>query len=419
MSAHAVAPIATTPLAALVGADLHDDTRYGRARFVNLDNAATSPALASVQTAIDDALGTYGSVHRGTGFTAISSTERYAAAREAVGRFVNRRSDDHVIFTRNTTDALNLLARALPPTTTVLGFPSEHHANLLPWRRGSYLSLGFPSTPVDAVGRVEQALVALDQPRPVLVAVTAASNVTGELWPVDDIVDVAHRHGARVVVDAAQLAPHRAIDLQASGADYVAFSGHKLYAPYGSGALVGRSDWLDAAEPYLAGGGAVEQVGDDEVSWLIGPERHEGGTPNLIGAVALAEAGAELTRIGFDAIAIHEEALADLLSSGLRSIPGVRTLTLWDGEPRIGVTTFVVEGREPDAIATELAAHGIGVRHGSFCAHPLIGRLTKEINGSDCEAGGAVRASLGIGSSSDDVERFLTALAAAAEGAVS
>lgn len=419
MSAPAVAPPTTTPLAALVGADLHVPTSSGTARFVNLDNAATSPALASVQTAIADALDTYGSVHRGTGHTAVVSTARYAAAREAVGRFVNRRSDDHVIFTRNTTDALNLLARALPPATTVLGFPSEHHANLLPWRRGRYLSLGFPSTPVDAVARVERALVALDQPGPVLVAVTGASNVTGELWPVDDIVEIAHRHGARVVVDAAQLAPHRAIDLQASGLDYVAFSGHKLYAPYGSGALVGRSDWLDAAEPYLPGGGAVEQVGDDEVTWLVGPERHEGGTPNLLGAVGLAEAATHLQRIGFDAIAIHEDALADLLSSGLRSIPGVRVLTLWDGAPRIGVTTFVVDGLDAEVVAAGLAAEGVGVRHGSFCAHPLIDHLTDGINGSDCEAGGAVRASLGIGSSSDDVDRFLTALAAVVEDAAS
>jgi selenocysteine lyase/cysteine desulfurase len=396
------------PLAQLAGADLEVQTTTGPARYVNLDSAATAPALAAVVDAVTSALSTYGSVHRGAGHTAVASTNRYAAARRSVARFVHARADDHVVFTRNTTDAINLLAGCLPAGTTVLGFAAEHHANLLPWRRHAYVSLGFPISPEDAVDRVREALAR--RRGPALVAVTGASNVTGELWPVPEIVDVAHEHGARVLVDAAQLVAHRAVDLSATGIDYLAFSGHKLYAPFGAGALVGRADWLDAAPPHLPGGGAAEQVAVDDVRWVTGPARHEGGTPNLVGAVALAAACDEVRRIGFAEVAEHESALAGLLADGLADIGGVHVLALWEGAPRVGVASFVVGGRSPEQVATQLAAHGIGVRHGSFCAHPLVEHLTGRRSGNGRGAGGAVRVSLGLGSSTEDVERFLHAL---------
>ena len=275
--------------------------------FANLDVAATAPCLRVVADAVAELLPCYGSVHRGAGALSERCTREYEQARETVADFLGGRAGDTVVFTRNTTDALNLLARVLPAGTTVVTFDAEHHANLLPWRRT--VRLAAPRSPLEAVEALERAL---SRQRCGLVSVTAASNVTGEVWPVAALAEVAHRLGARIAVDAAQLAPHAPVDLAALGADYVAFSGHKLYAPFGAGVLAGRADWLDAAEPYLAGGGASANVdgasarrrqrrsgldgvnghtgGGLSVRWATGPARHEAGTPNLLGAVAIAAA---------------------------------------------------------------------------------------------------------------------------------
>lgn len=371
-------------------------------RYVNLDVAATAPCLERVRDAVAEILPWAGSVHRGAGFVSSVSTDLFAAARTAVSDFVGARRDDIVVFTRNTTDALALLSRALPADTTVVTFSSEHHANLLPWRARRSVELGFPVSSEHAVALTERALRELET-RHALVAVTGASNVTGELWPIRELAEVAHRHGARVVVDAAQLAPHRAIDVGELGVDYVAFSGHKLYAPFGAGALVGKRDWLDAAEPYLAGGGAVRRVTLDDTEWRDGHARHEAGTPNLVGAHALAVACRALREVGFDRIGAHEAKLTEQLRRGLAELAGVEVLSLFAPDSaRLGVASFVVRGRDPSLVAAALSAeHGIGVRDGAFCAHPLVNRLA---------GGAAVRASVGLGTTDVDVERFLVAL---------
>ena len=194
-----------------------------------------------------------------------------------------------MVFTRNTTDALNLLATAVPGA--VLCLDVEHHANLLPWRSAradaAHRTLPAASTVEETLAALEAALRATPT---ALLTVTGASNVTGEVLPLRRIAAIAHAAGARVAVDAAQLAPHRRVDLAATGVDYVALSGHKLYAPFGAGALIGRRDWLDAAAPYLAGGGAVTQVDLDGATWAPAPHRHEAGTPNVLGVAALAQA---------------------------------------------------------------------------------------------------------------------------------
>jgi selenocysteine lyase/cysteine desulfurase len=233
--------------------------------------------------------------------------------------------------------------------------------------------------------------------------VTGASNVTGELWPLAELAAVAHEHGARLAVDAAQLTPHRPLDVARLGLDYVALSGHKLYAPFGSGALIGRSDWLRAAPPYLPGGGAG-YVGEDGVQWADGPARHEGGTPNLIGAVALATACDTLTGIGWDRLREHEDRLQRALRDRLAGLPGLSVLRLWDGSvPRLGIVSFTIRGLPAGQIAARLSdEHAIAVRHGKFCAHPLVRQLT---GGPD-----AVRASVGIGSTAGQVARLAGAL---------
>ncbi|WP_127508481.1 aminotransferase class V-fold PLP-dependent enzyme [Actinoplanes solisilvae] len=381
----------------IVGADLTVTLPGGTdVRFAHLDYAASAPAVRAAADAVRDLLPYYGSVHRGAGLRSQRSTFEYERARDIVAEFVGARPDDSVIFTRNTTDSLNLLARALPAGTTTIVFDGEHHANLLPWPSPVRLP-----APHSADAAVEAARAALSSVRgPALLAVTGASNVTGEIWPVRRLADVAHAHGARVLVDAAQLAPHVPVDLDELGADYLALSGHKLYAPFGAGVLAGRGDWLDAADPYLRGGGASASVGDatGDVVWQTGPARHEGGTPNLIGAISLAAVCEALLQADRAAILEHEQSL-------LAGIDGA--LTLFGGsQPRVGIVSFAV----PDApgVADRLARdYGIGVRAGLFCAHPLVRRLG---GAGTCDTGGLLRASFGLGSTHDDVDRFVKAL---------
>ncbi|MDN5914303.1 MAG: aminotransferase class V-fold PLP-dependent enzyme [Pseudonocardia sp.] len=394
-------------LPAVVGADLQVPLVDGRTvRYANLDVAASAPALRAVADEVDALLPWYSSVHRGAGYASQVCTRVLEAARETVAEFVGARPDDVAVFTRNTTDALNLLASCVPGA--VLTLDIEHHANLLPWQ-------SLPGSQVlPARAGVDATLAAINDTlaggRFALLAITGASNVTGEVLPIAQIVDIAHAYGTRVAVDAAQTAPHRRIDISASGADYVALSGHKLYAPYGSGALVGRRDWLDVAAPHLAGGGAVAHVGvhgtTAEVAWAAAPHRHEAGTPNLLGAAALAAACRTLAPLLDGAASAHEHALLTRLTDGLDVIGGVTSLRIWaDAPDRVAVASFVVDGVPAGLVAVYLSAeHGIGVRDGRFCAHPLLTRLT---GGTD-----AVRVSLGLGSTVDDIDRLLAALSA-------
>jgi selenocysteine lyase/cysteine desulfurase len=312
-----------------------------------------------------------------------------------------------VVLVRNTTDALNLLASAVPESGparggSVLYLDIEHHANLVTWQRRGHVVLEAAPTIRETLSDLDAALAATPT---ALVAVTGASNVTGELLPIKRIARIAHRHGARVVVDAAQLAPHRRISLRESGVDYVAFSGHKLYAPYGAGALVGRRDWLDAAPAYLAGGGAVREVTTESTEWAAAPARHEAGTPNVLGAAALARACEILAAQGEASLSAHEEALRDRLINGLTRHPEVSVLRVWaDSSDAIGVVAFMVRGFDAGLVAAYLSAeHAIGVRDGRFCAHPLLARLGL---GKD----GAVRASFGVGSTIADVDRLVAAI---------
>ncbi len=391
------------PLAELVGAGLHVPVLGGRtAPYVNLDCAATAPALVCVAEAVTRLLPHYASVHRGAGLPSRTCTAAYEASRAEVHRFAGARDDDVVVFTRNTTDALNLLASAVPRGAgDVLFLDMEHHANLLPWQTLPHRCVPVAPTVAQTLERLATALAV----RPVaLVAVTGASNVTGEVPPVGDIVALARTAGARVVIDAAQLAPHRRLDLAGTGADYIALSGHKLYAPFGAGALIGRRDWLDAAPPHQLGGGAVREVTIAETTWAAAPARHEGGTPNLVGAVALAAACRTLSSLPEGALESHESALLDRLRAGFAAIPGVRVLRVWDDHADVvGVASFTVDGHDPGELGACLSAeHAVGVRSGRFCAHPLLQRLGAP--------GGALRASFGVGTTVRDVDRLLNAL---------
>jgi selenocysteine lyase/cysteine desulfurase len=415
----------------LVGADVEVPlVTGGTTRYVNLDYAASAPALQAVHDAVEELLGWYSSVHRGAGFKSRASTAAYEGARESIRQFVGGREDDAVIITRNTTDSINLLAGTLPEGTHVVAFAGEHHANLLPWRRCAGVRyLPVPDSPAEMLGQLEETLRALPHCEdPHLVAVTGASNVTGEIWPIAEIARIAHDNGARVLVDGAQLAPHAPIDMRRDEIDYLAISGHKLYAPYGAGALIGERDWLSVGDPVLRGGGAVKVVTLDDTVWAELPDRQEAGSPNVIGAVALGVACDTLATAGMDRIAAEERALLDYARTTLGEIPAFEHYRVWAAEhPRVGLLTFNLRGVPYDLLAAVLSAeYGVGIRHGCFCAHPLMMRLLKvdDVEShrlvDELRAGhherlpGAARMSLGLGSTTADVDFFADALRAIA-----
>jgi selenocysteine lyase/cysteine desulfurase len=406
--------VGSLSLPAVVRPDLVPTLSGDWVDYANLDHAASTPAFERVSRAVESATRTYSSVHRGTGWLSRVTSAHYEAARDEVARFVGAREDDVVVFTRGTTDSVNLLARALPRDTTVIVFSSEHHATLLPWSRRGTVRLPVPGSSRDAEVLLESALRELPagtarRPQHALVVLTAASNVTGEFWPVERLTAIARRHGARVLLDAAQSAAHRLIDLATLDVDWVAFSGHKVHAPFGTGVLAGRRDWLDAAEPYLAGGGATAAVTPEATRWATGAARHEAGSPNVLGAVALAAACATI-REHRVAIEAHEAALTQRLLDGLRAIDGISTYSLFGDDTERGpVVTFTVDGLDSHLVAASLSAeHGIGVRAGKFCAHILVDTLLGE--GSD-EHDTAVRVSAGLASTDEHVDRLLAAVA--------
>jgi len=399
----------------IVGAHTHVPLAGGgTVEYANLDHGASAPALRIVRDTVDALLERYASVHRGAGWHSKVCTALYDGAREPVRRFVGGRSDDAVIFTKHTTDSFNLLAHCLPARTTVVVFETEHHAALLPWERDgvNVVRLAAPDSPADAVRAVDSAL-RIRPAGPALLVITGASNVTGEIWPVTQLAAVARSRGARVALDAAQLAPHRPFSIAELGVDYVALSGHKLYAPYGTGALIGRADWLEQATPYLLGGGATATVTGTETTFKPLPDRHEAGSPNVPGAVALATACHALAQADRAALAAAEAALTERLRDGLREVPGVTVHTLFGGRVEtIGVVTFTIAGQSSALVAAALSAeHGIGVRDGAFCAQPLVRRL---LGAAGCNVedgtGHAIRASVGLGTSTEHVDRLLGAV---------
>jgi selenocysteine lyase/cysteine desulfurase len=420
---------ATLPVA-LVGEELEVPCIEGEPRrYLNLDAAASTSALPGVAARVNEFLPWYSSVHRGAGYKSRRATHRYEEARAAMLRFAgrDRGTDDIAIICRNTTEAVNHLAYRLRlgPDDVVLTTVVEHHANLLPWTR--LTRARFVECASDGTFSLADVIAGLDAaPRPKLLAVTGASNVTGWMPPIDDIATAAHERGVPVFLDAAQLAPHRPLP---TTVDFVAWSGHKMYAPFGAGALIGPRRAFEDGDPFLAGGGAVDLVDLDEVMWTHPPEREEAGSPNVIGAVALHAAIDELEGIGWGPIVAHDDELSRRLRTGLAALPGVHLLGPEPGEPTLPLATFNIEGMHHALVAARLSAEfAIGVRHGCFCAHPYLLRLLdltadqiseyhQAVQRGDRRAiPGAVRASAGLSTSVADVDRFLAALAELIEG---
>jgi selenocysteine lyase/cysteine desulfurase len=410
-------------------------------RYISLDNAASTPALRSVQDAVNRFLPYYSSVHRGTGFKSQLATHTYEQARAIVMEFVGADPATHVcIFGKNTTEAINKLARRFPFTATrdtVLVSGMEHHSNDLPWRAvANVVHIGL--TPD---GRLDEAdfaaKLARYADRLALVAITGASNVTGIMNPVQRMAEQAHAVGAQIMVDCAQLAPHRAIRMGAltdpAHFDYITLSAHKMYAPFGTGALIGRTDTFAQGIPDMVGGGTVEVVLLDSVDWAAPPDRDEAGSPNTIGAIALAAAIRTLTEIGMNHLAAHEAHLTAHALERLATVPGLKLYG--DADParattRVGAIPFNLAGKSHFLVASILGNEfGIGVRNGCFCAHPYFMHLLG-MSPTDAQAArammlspdhsakpGLIRASFGLYNTSEDVDALVDALNAIQRGA--
>lgn len=410
----------------------------GTVTGINFDNAASTPPLKRVRDAVTAFSEVYSSVHRGTGYKSRMATEAYEQARERVAEFlhVDQRTQV-VIFVKGTTDALNRIAaeQARLDGRQVLVTEMEHHADLLPWRhRSGHLMVGLtPEGHID-LDAIERAL--RDSAGKIgLVAVTGASNVTGFISPVHEVAELAHRHGALVSVDAAQLAPHRRIDIRPADdpghLDFVSFSGHKMYAPYGAGVLVAPRDFF-AGAPEIMGGGAIRIVTWDDTVWADLPDREEAGSPNVIGAVALGIAIDTLVELGFDEMLRHEAELGERLVNSLSKIPGVVVLgglETWRGAERLGLASFVIEGVHHGLAAAALSHEwGVAVRNGCFCANPYVFHLlnmnkeaVEKVEGevaADRRTAlpGAVRASLAPYNDPAEVDRFADAVRHVASG---
>ena len=410
-------------------------------RYVNLDNAATTPPLMEVAETVAKFTDWYSSVHRGTGFKSQLSSVVFDEARRIIGDFVGVDWETQtLIFCQHTTEAVNRLSRRilLEPSDLILNTVVEHHANLIPWSQtgqvvhvelenegmGPGLDLdGFERLLREYAGRVK------------LLAVTGASNMTGYMPPIHDLAELAHRYGALIFVDGAQLLPHRPVDLRATGdpghIDFLAFSGHKMYAPYGVGGLVAPKDVLAQGTPFMLGGGAVRAVRLDDVLWEDLPEREEAGTPNLVGIVALARACQVLSDVGMDVVAEHERELTRHALIRLQQVPG---LTLFgDSDPEIGrdrvaVFSFMLRDYSHAHLAAILGyEYAIAVRNGCFCAHPYVKRLAgvddeadsrmwlKVAGGDNSDLPGFVRASAGCYTKQEDLDALAESLIRIAE----
>jgi cysteine desulfurase/selenocysteine lyase len=404
-----------------------------RVTYVNLDNAASTPALKDVTEAVARFLPYYASVHRGTGFKSRLSSTAYEQAHEIIGRFVGADLNTHtVIFGKNTTEAINKLSYRLPlpSDSVVITTELEHHSDDLPWRNRAKV-VHVQATPE---GRLDEddfdRKLAAHAGHIALVAITGASNVTGLIQPIHRLACKAHSVGTKILVDAAQLAPHRRVDMKPDDdpehLDFVALSAHKMYAPYGTGALIGPKAVFLQSGPEYPGGGTVEVVTLDSVYWADMPDRDEAGSPNVVGAVAMAAAAQALMQVGMDAIAAHEEELITYTLEKLNAIPGVRVYGEADplrASEKVGVIPFNLEGVSHFLVAAILGYEGgIGVRSGCFCAHPYVVHLLhlssteaaawrqKMLGGDRSDMPGMVRASFGCYSNIDDVDRLIVML---------
>lgn len=413
-----------------VGLDTHVPIAQGGSTIgINFDNAATTPPFHSVMGEIIRFAPQYSSIHRGAGYKSVISSQIYEQARKEVMNFVGADPrTDEVIFLKNTTEGINKLSYRLwnkNKKEVVLTTWMEHHSNLLPWRD----KYAVDYVDIDEQGRLKlgdlQEKLERYQGKVKLVTVTGASNVTGYRNPIYKIAELAHRYGAKICVDGAQLVPHAPVDMRPTPSpehiDFLAFSAHKMYAPFGTGVLIGPREFFEQGAPEYTGGGTVRMVTSDRVFWDAPPHKEEAGTPNIMGVVALVAAIKTISNIGMRKVQNHEERLVEYAYTKLQGMEG---LTLYGGTPldsphssqRISVIPFNIVGIHHNDVAERLSREGgIAVRSGCFCAQPYVQRLL-HIPKKDMERyianpylphPGMVRASFGLYNTQEEINEFV------------
>ncbi|KQU31102.1 cysteine desulfurase [Methylobacterium sp. Leaf94] len=375
--------------------------------LVWLDNAATTHKPQSVIDATSEFYARHNSnIHRAAHTLAARSTDLFEGGREKVRRFLNAPSKDNIVFLRGTTEAINLVANAygranIGPGDEIIVSQIEHHANIVPWQlltqaTGATLRV----IPVDDRGEIifEQ-FAALLSGRTKIVSVTHVANALGTINPVREIIALSHAYGVPVLVDAAQSSPHIPLDVQALDADFLVFSGHKVFGPTGIGALYGKKHLLEAMPPWQGGGHMIEDVTFAKTVYKGAPEKFEAGTPDIAGAVGLGAALDYLNGVGLPGIAAYEHDLLDYAQAGLADVKGLRLIGT--ARQKASVMSFVIDGHTNEAVAHHLDAHGIAVRSGHHCALPALRRFGVDQS---------VRASLAFYNTRADVDAFLTAM---------
>jgi selenocysteine lyase/cysteine desulfurase len=412
----------------------------GRAPYVFLDNAASTPVMRDVWETVERFMPYYASVHRGTGFKSRLSTVAYEQARAVVARFVGADCDTNtVIFGKNTTEAINKLSYrlGLAPDDVVITTRLEHHSNDLPWRDRGCRVVHVDATPEGSLDEEDFDRKLADHEGHVkVVAVTAASNVTGFLLPIHRLARKAHEAGALFLADCAQIAAHAPVDMKPDGdlehLDFVALSAHKMYAPFGTGALIAPKQVFLQSGPEYSGGGTVQVVTPDEVHWAGTPDREEAGSPNIVGAIAMAAAAKILMETGMDNIATHERGLIAYALERLREVPGIAIYGETDparADEKVGVVPFNLGDMSHFLVASILGYEGgIGVRSGCFCAHPYVVHLLglseedqakwreQYLAGDRSDIPGMVRMSFGCYNNKGDVDRLAGMLERIARG---
>jgi cysteine desulfurase/selenocysteine lyase len=398
---------------------------------VNFDNAASTPPFLAVMQEINNFAPLYSSVHRGTGYKSILSTQVYEGSRQTIKDFVKADQEkDVVIYTKNTTESINMLAYLLcaddpdHKNRVIITTWMEHLANDLPWR-GKFT---VDYVDIDNYGRLRlddlENKLQKYRHRVKLVTATGASNITGYVNPIHKIAKLAHQYGAKVLIDGAQLVPHIAVDMKPFESpehiDFLVFSAHKMYAPFGIGVLIGPREFFDRREPVYKGGGDVKLVTQQDIYWEAPPAKDEAGSPNVIGVVALTAAIKTLTSIGLERIEAHEISLADYALERLKHLPDIEIYTHSQrGKRKVGIIPFNIRGVHHELTAKILSGEdGIAVRNGLFCAHLYAQRLlnlTPECldyysNNPDIPFPGLVRASFGLYNNFLEVDRFIMAL---------
>lgn len=376
--------------------------------LVYFDNANT----AQKPRAVIDAVSSYFTEHNGNVARAVhtlgeEATSMYEAARDKLARFVGARSREEVIFTRGTTESINLVAYSflrpiLQPGDEILVSRMEHHANIVPWQLvAADTGAKVVPAPITDTGELDvEGMVALMSARTRLVGLTHVSNALGTINPVKRIVDAANSRGIPTLIDGSQAAPHFKVDVAALGCDFYVLTGHKLFAPTGTGALIAKRAHLDAMPPFMGGGEMIRKVSFEGTTFSDPPHKFEAGTPNIAGFIGLGAAIDWLDAVGMDAIAAREAHLRDAMFAALNDVPGLRLIGA--ARERAAVFSFVVEGAHAHDIATLLDHEGVAVRSGHHCAHP-----TMQFFGLPA----TVRASLSFYNTEDEIAAFLTALA--------